>query len=344
MTLEEIQAKIAENSIKATNILEMEDADLESAKSLLNENEELSKEEISLNGKRALLVLAAEHDRVDILKSILQPTSKLNGDTLAQLLLNNQLGLDDHGIYTRNDLESVFLPPLHIAIAFSAANAASCLLRMGSDPSIRPEIPDDWEGPKWKNENGAVGTERYPWKMFHGMSAWELAFGTIRMARSNSRETKKGWFGFRSASSSKDLELTSELYIPFKIDQAKLEGIKHAFTAEALRAIGSDEVERLQELIDSGMGSMEPIEIGGKDLHRWCLEMGAKKCTEMLKSKSGKWKDNDTTMTENGNHQQQQVGCDLHDQVETIKGTNDDTIVFDSTTLQTLKNKYEESK
>ena len=43
MTLEEIQAKIAENSIKATNILEMEDADLESAKSLLNENEELSK-------------------------------------------------------------------------------------------------------------------------------------------------------------------------------------------------------------------------------------------------------------------------------------------------------------
>lgn len=43
MTLEEIQAKIAENSIKATNILEMEDADLDAAKSLLNENEELSK-------------------------------------------------------------------------------------------------------------------------------------------------------------------------------------------------------------------------------------------------------------------------------------------------------------
>ena len=43
MTLEEIQAKIAENSIKATNILEMEDADLEAAKSLINENEELSK-------------------------------------------------------------------------------------------------------------------------------------------------------------------------------------------------------------------------------------------------------------------------------------------------------------
>jgi HK97 family phage major capsid protein len=38
MTLEEIQAKIAENAIKATNILEQEDADLTAAKSLLDEN------------------------------------------------------------------------------------------------------------------------------------------------------------------------------------------------------------------------------------------------------------------------------------------------------------------
>ena len=38
MTLEEIQAKIAENAIKATNILEQEDADLTEAKSLLDEN------------------------------------------------------------------------------------------------------------------------------------------------------------------------------------------------------------------------------------------------------------------------------------------------------------------
>jgi HK97 family phage major capsid protein len=38
MTLEEIQAKIAENAIKATNILEQEDADLTAAKNLLDEN------------------------------------------------------------------------------------------------------------------------------------------------------------------------------------------------------------------------------------------------------------------------------------------------------------------
>jgi HK97 family phage major capsid protein len=41
MTLEEIQAKIAENAIKATQILEQEEADLDAAKSLLDENETL---------------------------------------------------------------------------------------------------------------------------------------------------------------------------------------------------------------------------------------------------------------------------------------------------------------
>ena len=41
MTLDEIQAKIAENAIKATEILDREEADLDAAKSLLNENESL---------------------------------------------------------------------------------------------------------------------------------------------------------------------------------------------------------------------------------------------------------------------------------------------------------------
>jgi len=41
MTLEEIQAKIQENAIKATNILEQEDTDLTEAKNLLDENKAL---------------------------------------------------------------------------------------------------------------------------------------------------------------------------------------------------------------------------------------------------------------------------------------------------------------
>lgn len=43
MNLEEIQAKISENAIKATNILEQEDGDIEIAQKLLSENEELVK-------------------------------------------------------------------------------------------------------------------------------------------------------------------------------------------------------------------------------------------------------------------------------------------------------------
>ena len=41
MTLDEIQAKIAENAIKATQILDKEEADLDAAKNLLDENETL---------------------------------------------------------------------------------------------------------------------------------------------------------------------------------------------------------------------------------------------------------------------------------------------------------------
>ena len=43
MNLEEIQAKISENAIKATEILEQEDSDIEVAQKMLNENEELIK-------------------------------------------------------------------------------------------------------------------------------------------------------------------------------------------------------------------------------------------------------------------------------------------------------------
>ena len=43
MNLEEIQAKISENAIKATEILEAEDGDIITAQKMLDENEELQK-------------------------------------------------------------------------------------------------------------------------------------------------------------------------------------------------------------------------------------------------------------------------------------------------------------
>lgn len=290
---------------------------------------------ISLQEKRTLVALAAQHDRVDILKSILQPSPN-NRDCagLAQLLLNNVI-TDQDGRYTAADLETVFLPPLHIAIASASTNAASCLLRMGSDPSIRPDIPDEWEGPGWTDEHGEIVIDQDIWEQFHGMSAWELAFGTLRLTTNKANDAKKGWFGFRSSSSKGD-EDVPELYVPVKIESSKLEGIRHAFTAEALRAIGSDEVGRLKELLDSGLGALESVEIGGKDLYGWCLEMGAKQCVEVLKSHSKVRKDD----------YQDQQQSDEEKVSETEKGQeyHVDKQDHDELSLQELQNKLEEMK
>jgi ankyrin repeat protein len=69
--------------------------------------------------KQSLLVLAAEHDRVDILKAI------LTDDECEKMTLMNS------GI-----------PPLHIAISFGSTNATQSLLRMVADPSIRPNVKE----------------------------------------------------------------------------------------------------------------------------------------------------------------------------------------------------------
>jgi hypothetical protein len=167
------------------------------------EEEEESEEEedaTSLAEKQSLLALAAEHDRVDILKAIL--SSPEDHDTLLH----------------SND------PPLHIAISFGSTNATSCLLRMGANPAIRPSNPKH-----------------------NGFSAWDLAFGDK----------------------------------PVVMAPSKREGIRHAFTAEALRCIGSDEAERLKHLLDSGMPPS--IDIGGKTLHGWCVEMNATSCEELTR-------------------------------------------------------------
>lgn len=50
MNLEEIQAKISENAIKATEILEQEDGDIEIAQKMLKDNEELTKKAEMLKG------------------------------------------------------------------------------------------------------------------------------------------------------------------------------------------------------------------------------------------------------------------------------------------------------
>ena len=284
------------------------------------DDEDQQNQTTTLNEKRSLLALAAQHDRVDIIKTILQSThpdstNQTNVTQLIQLLLNNKIIISptasnsssspktEHknrgttSFYTKDDIEPVFLPPLHIAIASSATNAASCLLRMGADPSIRPMIPENWDGPVWDEKQKKEDVIRH-WRKVDGLSAWEIAFGKTHLNASGLQkhgikedEKKRSWFGWSSSNndaSNKDPKEGPS----FDIAPSKLEGIKHAFTAEALRAIGSDEVNRLRELLSSGLDSSlsgkpnntdRGVEIGGKDLLGWCAEMNAQQCIEMLK-------------------------------------------------------------
>lgn len=197
------------------------------------EDEEEDEEEAltSMEEKHSLLKLAAEHDRVDILQSILSSSEESSTPEERLSLLNHKEQ-----------------PPLHIAISFGSANATTCLLRLGANPALRPESSD--------------------MKKIVGRTAWELAFGTIEKGVSSGA----GWF-----TPKKGIQ-------PVDMAPSKREGIRHAFTAEALRSIGADDKTRLQQLLESGM----PVDtdIGGdKDIAGWCREMGATQCLNLVEPK-----------------------------------------------------------
>ena len=185
----------------------------------------------SFQEKQSLLALAAEHDRVDILKGILSEYQD------------------------RDTLLHSGIPPLHVAVAYGSTNATSCLLRMGANPSIRPDI---------KGKTMTDGMDKASLK-YHNVTAWELAFGRDESPFDDS--AKGTWFGRTGAQSLKPT---------INMPPSKREGIRHAFTAEALRCIGADEDTRLAQLLQSGMPA--DIDIGGRTLHGWCMEMGSKNC------------------------------------------------------------------
>jgi hypothetical protein len=224
------------------NITKKTESERQQAEENGSEDEEEEEDVTSTAERLSLLLLAAEHDRVDILNSILAeekdgPTTLLDG----------------------NDNSTI--PPLHIAVSYGSVNATNCLLRMGADPSIRPNVTviQEKTGPM---EKSTSQVNRYD-----DASAWELVFG---------RDT--------SASTSNEVANENRRRAkiePLDIPLSKREGIRHAFTAEALRCIGSDEVNRLSQLLASGMPHQ--IDIGGKHLYDWSVEMGALKCEELLR-------------------------------------------------------------
>lgn len=272
-----------------------------------HEDSESDDDEPTLEEQRSLLSLAAEHDRVDVIQELLG-----TDPSLQQSLLAGVSHAEGDVSNNSNDeaLDGVFVPPpLHAAVAHGSVNAASCLLRMGAVPSLRPVVPPIYLGRHYVpiSSGGMEGDRNY--KKYHGMSAWELAFGQLvriddaddgeidsQYEEEEPPEKKKGWFGFGSSKKNdeeapyddeiiQDSSSNQPRYrrkLPLNISPAKLDGIRHAFTAEALRAIGSDEHERLMQLLDAGMDWN--TEVAGKTLVGWAKEMDAKECCQLLKT------------------------------------------------------------
>jgi hypothetical protein len=284
--------------------------------------------------KRSLVYLAAQHDRVDIIKSILQPSDDSDA-SLSPRILNNQYMLD-----VKED-EDVFLPPLHVAIASSSVNVATCLLRMGANPSLRPNIPEDWNGPDdCIDENGNPPFQGVDLKsLYNGKSAWEIAF-PVSSEDSEKQQPSTGWFS--SWSSTTKMDDSSNRVSNSIVDPSKLDGIRHAFTAETLRAIGSDEVKRLEELVDSGIGPR--FTIAGKDILTWTMEMGANDCYTLLTSRL----DDNGGMEEGSNSDSKESTISNDRSFGSSTNTSNflekEDIVFNNETLLMLRNKIEESE
>jgi hypothetical protein len=253
-----------------------------------HKEEQINEEEATtLEEKQSILMLAAEHDRVDILQAILAahpssatPSTEDERETLL------------HPTST--------IPPLHIAASHGSVAATTCLLRMGADPSIRPDVA----ALRLHLASQGDGATAVPnLNRYDDASAWELVFGTEGATRRPS--SRWSLFGSSSsnlvsdddaASSASDKEDDGALdgnnsqrgasarrrkaIMPADMPATKREGIRHAFTAEALRAIGGDEVDRLRQLINAGMPPS--IDIGGQSLRHWSTEMNATNCLTMI--------------------------------------------------------------
>ena len=246
------------------------------------DNDEEDDEVTTIYEKQSLLILAAEHDRVDIIKAILDADSNSN---------NNKEDAEEEKLTLMNG----GIPPLHIAITYGSVNAATSLLRMGADPSVRPCVEDV----KKQQAEQPEGTKADIPNMerFDDLSAWELLFGFGDTDSSTQSGSRWSLFGSSSSQLEDDMEEPSSPqrsirqskrrkgFKPVDLAPSKREGIRHAFTAEALRCIGGDEVERLRQLVDSGMPPT--IELGGKDLMGWSVDMDAMQCQTMLRDVMG---------------------------------------------------------
>ena len=281
--------------------------------------------------KQSLLVLAAEHDRVDILKALIKDENE-----------------------ERDALLNSGIPPLHLAISFGSVNTAQSLLRMGADPSVRPNIDEVFEQRNNQPEDSKVDIPNI--RRFEKISAWELAFGNALYEEKAATKTSWSLFGSTTLTESDDADATNNRIIrPVDMAPSKREGIRHAFTAEALRSVGSDEVGRLKQLIYSGMPAN--IDIGGNDLYGWAVEMGALQCEEFLRPvEAAKYDEKENNGSENleetletsGEESEAIIERDVHETSAIHPEENNNSSSFvvhrpdDEETIPQLKNRLDE--
>jgi hypothetical protein len=235
---------------------------------------------------------------------------------------------------------------LHIAVGYGSVGATNCLLRMGADPSLRPDVAAIQK--EQKRQESPVEISNMA--RYDNVSAWELAFGC---GDGVGDDKKAGWSLFGSPSAKvkavdddddedPDEEGLSESMrsqhstrsarkpplnvAPVTMAPSKREGIRHAFTAEALRCIGADEVDRLQQLVNSGMPMS--IDIGGKNLYDWSVEMDATQCEILLRPSEAERHGETTVVVTSDDSDQQQSGDDNNTTATTF-GNNKKTAVLD---------------
>ena len=157
----------------------------------------------------------------------------------------------DPGLLTPSPNDTT-TPPLHLALCYGSTHTATTLLRLGADPSLR--LP-----PKKQHTQHKL-LQQHP-----GVTAWELVFG-ISPVQS-------------SFYTPPPITTTKTTHV-VQLSISKQEAIRHAFCAEALRAIGSDQHDRLSQLLASGMPPS--THIGDKDLYQWAQDMKANQCQQLL--------------------------------------------------------------
>ena len=286
----------------------------EKSNSNSNRNEdEFDLQNASEDERRALLEMACEYDRVDILQSLLQsPASVVQKDEgdMAEIPSSPEAtGSRVNRSATNLDLTLLNCPPKHLRLRLIDGTDSGGKTNGDHHTSQR----ENHEGEESLSDHESVDDEEYseegydsgedddeqqepqPPQFFVPPLHIAVASGSthattalLRMGADpsvipifppNISTSELGPMAkYKRCRGAYDL-LT--VHQPNNLSPSVVQKLKHAFTAEALRAIGSDEEERIQQLLRGGMPPTEKV--GDLSLYQWAVELNAVNCQKLLR-------------------------------------------------------------